>query len=56
MIKQVTKHIRKSIRFILAAVILLAGIALMIFGALQGEPHEINIIANYICLECIGIG
>jgi len=46
----------KPIRVILPAVILLAGIAMIITGILRGEPDLIFQKAAIICLECIGIG
>lgn len=38
------------------AVIFTAAIALIVTGALLGEPAEVEQKAVNICLECIGIG
>ena len=38
------------------SIIIAGGIALMIFGILQGELQAIMRKAVMICLECIGIG
>jgi len=47
---------RKPIQVILPAVILLAGVIMMVFGILLGEPQEILRKAVVVCLECIGLG
>ena len=47
---------RKTIQVIMPAVLLPAGIAMMIFGVLRGELQDIFRKAIIICLECIGIG
>jgi len=46
----------KSIRALIPAAILAAGIIMMVFGILRGELQLIFQKAVVICLECIGIG
>jgi len=50
------KEINKLIRFVLPAVILSAGLVLMVLGIIRGEQQEILTKAIFVCLECIGIG
>ena len=46
----------KIIRTILPAVLLLAGVVLMVTGIWRGELELIYQKATVVCLECIGIG
>ena len=47
---------KKPVKIVIPAVILVAGIVMMFFGILRGEPQMIFQKAIRICLECIGIG
>jgi len=46
----------KAVRKIIPAVILTAGIVMMIMGIQRGELQSILQKGTVICLECIGIG
>lgn len=50
------KQMSTPLRLTLSAVVLSAGIALMLLGILRGEPESILRKAVFVCLECIGIG
>ncbi len=47
---------KKEIPVKYGVLIAIAGIAMMIFGAYQGEAEAVMAKAIRICLECIGIG
>jgi hypothetical protein len=47
---------KEPVKIVIPAVILLAGIVMLFFGILRGEPQMIFQKAIRICLECIGIG
>ena len=38
------------------ALLLLAGIALVLLGLFRNEAHEVMQKAIFVCMECIGIG
>ena len=46
----------KALRTFLPAVLLIAGIVLMVIGIWRGELELIYQKATVVCLECIGIG
>ena len=53
---EMTTTNKKPVKVVIPAVILFAGIIMMFFGILRGEPQMIFQKAIRICLECIGIG
>lgn len=46
----------KAIKPVAQVALLIAGIAMVIFGAVRGEAEAVLAKAIRLCLECIGIG
>lgn len=46
----------KLLRYIVPGVVLLIGVAFMIYGATDGEAAAVLKKAINICMECIGLG
>lgn len=46
----------KLLRYLIPALVLLAGIGFVVFGAGEGEAGAVLRKAIAICMECIGIG
>ena len=43
-------------RLLISALVIAAGISLVVFGIFRGEAGGVFIKATRICMECIGIG
>jgi len=46
----------KKMKKKISVMLLIAGVVLIIAGAMQGDYHDTLSKATIICLECIGIG
>jgi len=50
------KATRTNRKYLIPLIILMLGLASVIFGIVQGEAYTVLKKATMICLECIGLG